>query len=112
MPKARRTPRIRRALPLLTLALAFTALPTGAHASVTEYSSGLTAGSAPENIVTGPDGNLWFTQPGGNGSIGRMDAVTHQVTEFPTPTTGSQPADIAVGPDGNRGSPRRAATEP
>jgi len=62
-------PRIRRALPLFALTLALAA-PTAAEASITEYTSGLSAGSAPENIVTGPDGALWFTQPGGGGSIG------------------------------------------
>jgi streptogramin lyase len=30
-----------------------------------------TAGSSPSGITAGPDGNLWFTEPGGN-KIGQL----------------------------------------
>ena len=47
--------------------------PAGA---VTEFSSGISAGSGPQGITAGPDGNLWFTEFGGN-RIGRHGAATH-----------------------------------
>jgi streptogramin lyase len=50
-------------------------------------------------IAAGPDGNVWFTEDGGN-SIGRMTPAG-VVTEFPLPTASSFPSDIASGPDGN-----------
>jgi virginiamycin B lyase len=60
------------------------------------------AGSQPNGIVTGPDGNLWFTEVAGN-RIGRM-APGGVITEFPLPTNSqgqsSQPVAILVGPDG------------
>jgi virginiamycin B lyase len=39
---------------------------------VTEFSTGLPAGSYPEWIATGPDGNVWFTDGGATGAIGRI----------------------------------------
>jgi streptogramin lyase len=57
------------------------------------------AGSAPETIVVGPDGNMWFTELLGN-RIGRI-TTSGIITEFPIPTPGSQPEGIAAGPDGN-----------
>ncbi|SPT59679.1 hypothetical protein [Actinomadura madurae] len=50
-------------------------------------------------IVTGPDGDLWFTEPGA-GKVGRIDPVTHAVTEYATPVTDSMPSGITAGPDG------------
>ena len=38
----------------------------------------------PRNIVAGPDGAMWFTDPG-DGSIGRI-SMTGEITEFPVPT--------------------------
>jgi hypothetical protein len=57
------------------------------------------ANSTPYQIVTGPDGNLWFTEYGGN-RIGRI-TPDGQLTEFALPTTLSRPNFITVGPDGN-----------
>ena len=55
-------------------------------------------------ITAGPDGNVWFTEPGDydhpGGKIGRIDP-NGNVTEFPTPTAGSMPSGITAGPDGN-----------
>ena len=51
----------------------------------------------PEGIVTGPDGNLWFTD---FDAIGRM-TTTGVVTMFSTPTLAPYATDIAVGSDGN-----------
>ena len=57
------------------------------------------SGSEPSGIVTGPDGNLWFTEAAGN----RIGRITPQgvITEFDIPTASSQPYGIAAGPDGN-----------
>ncbi len=74
--------------------------------------------SDPSRIVTGPDGNLWFTEQGSIGANGccestlpapgKIGRITPAgvITEFPTPpnvegSTNTNPAGIAVGPDGN-----------
>ncbi len=58
-----------------------------------------TAGSRPNGITAGPDGNLWFTD-GGFNQIGRI-TPTGTITEFVLPTGGSAPVGITAGPDGN-----------
>ena len=58
-----------------------------------------TPGSNPNDIASGPDGNLWFTEVNAN-RIGRITPAG-AVTEFPVPTPGSAPNRIAAGPDGN-----------
>lgn len=50
------------------------------------------------DMVTGPDGALWFTQS--NHMIGRM-TTAGVATQFPIPTASSVPSGITVGPDGN-----------
>ena len=57
-----------------------------------------TFGPTTVDIVTGPDGALWFTQS--NNMIGRM-TTAGVATQFPIPTASSVPSGIAVGPDGN-----------
>jgi streptogramin lyase len=57
------------------------------------------AGSAPAGITSGPDGNLWFTERGGN-RIGKITPAG-VITEFPLPNAGSGPDGIVTGPDGN-----------
>src|SRR5438552_197610 len=57
------------------------------------------AGSGPQRIVSGPDGNLWFTEHGKN-KIGRL-TTGGSFTEFPIPTPNVFPEGIAAGPDGN-----------
>jgi hypothetical protein len=59
----------------------------------------LPAGEQPNGITAGPDGNLWFTDLGGNG-IGRISPAG-AVTELAPPSAFSRPIAIAVGPDGN-----------
>jgi len=59
-----------------------------------------TSGSIPDGIVAGPDGNLWFTELGGN-NIGQINPTIHAIAEFPIPTAGSAPDHIVAGPDGN-----------
>jgi hypothetical protein len=59
-----------------------------------------TPDSSPFGITAGPDGNLWFTEPGAN-QIGRI-TPDGEVTEFAVPTTAAGPANgILTGPDGN-----------
>jgi virginiamycin B lyase len=58
-----------------------------------------TANSQPGAIVAGPDGALWFTEPGIN-AIGRI-TTAGVISEFAIPTGGSLPSSITVGPDGN-----------
>ena len=61
--------------------------------------------AAPASIVAGPDGNLWFTEPGA-GNIGRS-TPTGSVIEFAVPGADDEgagtpsPEVIAVGPDRN-----------
>ena len=57
-----------------------------------------TAGSNSLDIVPGPDGNLWFTEFGGD-RIGRV-TPTGAIHEFPL-NASSGPSGITVGPDGN-----------
>ena len=67
----------------------------------TEYP--LSAGSSPREITIGPDGNLWFTETGGN-RIGRITPAG-TITEFPVPSTSgfgvAAVQGIVAGPDGN-----------
>lgn len=72
---------------------------------ITEFA--LPAGSKPMYIAAGPDGNMWFTDPGTN-QIGRI-ATTGQVTEFGLGITpAAQLNGIAAGPDGNMWFTERA----
>ena len=57
-----------------------------------------TAGCAPSDITTGPDGAMWFTENCGN-DIGRM-TTGGTYSSFAIPTTSSWPRGIAAGPDG------------
>lgn len=68
--------------------------------TITEFSSGLSAGAQPREIVAGPDGNLWFTETGTD-KIGRI-TTAGAITEFSTGiTSGAAPYGICVGPDNN-----------
>jgi virginiamycin B lyase len=58
-----------------------------------------TANSNPIIIVSGPDGNLWFDERGGN-KIGRV-TTAGAITEFTVPTANSAIGGIGSGPDGN-----------
>jgi streptogramin lyase len=79
-----------------------------APAVLSEFSSGIT-GTASAGITTGPDGNLWFTEEGGGGRIGRITPAG-VITEFSTGITpGSVPFDIVTGPDGNLWFPEAKA---
>jgi uncharacterized repeat protein (TIGR01451 family) len=62
-------------------------------------------GVGPEGIVSGPDGNLWFTENGSgavaNNKIGQISPTTHAIVDFTLPASGGRPAGITDGPDGN-----------
>lgn len=62
--------------------------------SVTEFSIP-TANSTPFAITAGADGNIWFTETGGN-KIGRI-SLAGAITEFSAP---GAPGGITAGPDG------------
>lgn len=53
----------------------------------------------PSQIVHGPDGAMWFTDPTTD-SVGRITA-NGVVAEYPVPTASAAPNAIARGPDGN-----------
>ncbi len=54
----------------------------------------------PEGVITGPDGNVWFTENGAP-IIGRVVPSTGVITEFVVPDgPNGAPWDIIVGPDG------------
>ena len=74
-------------------------LPIPGTPTITEYSSGMSAGALPIGIATGPDGNIWFTEQNGN-RIGRI-TPSGTITEYATlPNTNSVPSGITAGPDG------------
>ena len=78
----------RRSAPLI-LACALAGLASAARGQViTEFPvpfESTVAGTFPERIAAGPDGNLWFTEDQTN-HIGRM-TTAGALTEFPVPTT-------------------------
>src|ERR1700720_1677804 len=69
---------------------------TPSFVPITEFTAGITSGSNPNNIVAGPDGNLWFPEYYSD-RIGRITPAG-TVTEFSAGIS-SGPADIAAGPD-------------
>ncbi|MEO7980970.1 MAG: hypothetical protein ABI807_08785 [Sporichthyaceae bacterium] len=67
---------------------------------VSEVTAGITAGSEPYDIVSGPDGNMWFTEPRLN-KVARMTtrgAVTELTSQIPANVG---PLHLTVGSDGN-----------
>ena len=58
-----------------------------------------TANSNPQDITSGPDGNLWFTEFNGE-KIGKI-TPNGTVTEYAIPTSNANPYGITSGPDGN-----------
>lgn len=66
--------------------------------TITEFPTP-TGSSEPRIIVSGPDGNLWFTEYG-TGNIGKITPAG-AITEFPTSSGASNPFSISVGPDNN-----------
>ena len=66
---------------------------------VTVYSRFRPLGSNPFGITVGPDGNLWFTDPGTD-SVGQI-TTSGTVTEYTLPSIIANPTGIVTGPDGN-----------
>ena len=64
----------------------------------TEFTDGISPGAIPEDIVTGPDGALWFTEAG-RPAIGRI-TTSGEVTEFPVPGSFQGTREITAGADG------------
>ena len=59
-----------------------------------------TAAAEPQDIVQGPDGNMWFTERGAN-KIGRISGTSPgTIEEFAVPVGTTAPDIIVVGPDG------------
>jgi len=82
------------------VAVALVELPSGASGGANfVLLGGLTPAAAPARITSGPDGNLWFTEPGIS-KVGRI-TPTGVITEFATATGGASPTGITAGPDGN-----------
>lgn len=79
--------------------------------SITEYTSGLAGGSDPEDIVAGPDGELWFTDSRSNpgyagefsgGAIGKINPGTGNISEYTSGLNNlAVPGKIVVGSDNN-----------
>ena len=67
--------------------------------TITEYPLPSGIPSDPEGIVTGPDGNVWFTEPG-VAKIGKINPATHAVTEISLPF-GMTANSITASPDGD-----------
>jgi virginiamycin B lyase len=63
---------------------------------VQQFSRGLPPDAFPEGIVTGPDGNLWFTE-NATSAIGRITPDGQITNHF---LHGHTPQSITVGPDG------------
>ena len=60
------------------------------------------------DIATGPDGNLWFTDAGSN-EIGRI-TTTGAITKFAVPTAASGVHGIIAGRTATSGSPKTSPT--
>ena len=73
--------------------------PVRAEPTIAEFTVP-TPHAHPFHIVTGSDGNLWFTERDAN-KIARINPVNGVVTEFRVPTPGAPPQGIVNGPDGN-----------
>ncbi|MCU0291058.1 MAG: hypothetical protein MUF10_03585, partial [Thermoanaerobaculaceae bacterium] len=82
-----------------TVTLSTVAPVVPAEVAITEHAAGMTPGSQPQGITTGPDGALWFAEWKGN-RIGRI-TTSGAVTEYAAGITpGATVECIAAGPDG------------
>jgi streptogramin lyase len=83
---------------MLALLITAAASAAASAAPITEFSTGLPAGSHPSSLTVGPDGNVWFVD---TGAIGRITPAG-QITEFTAGLNpGSMPHAITAGDDGN-----------
>jgi|GEM_PF-912844 len=74
------------------------AATTGATAVVGEGGYPVPGGAEPYAITSGPDGNLWFTNPGGH-AIDKL-TTSGAITQYALPAE-QVPWGITTGPDGN-----------
>ncbi len=79
----------------ITVAGAVTEYPLPARS---DYNYGLSSIRFLDDIVTGPDGALWFTEFNPLGKIWRI-TVAGALTEYAVPGAQSYPSGITVGPD-------------
>ena len=56
--------------------------------------------SSATDLISGPDGNLWFLENNGSNVVGTIDPATGAVSEFSLATTYGL-TQLTVGPDGN-----------
>ncbi len=76
-------------------------LPAGTVTEITAPNNGLQPGAETDEIMVGPDNNLWFDdQDNGHDAIGRINPATFAVTEFPLKTA-TAPWTMSFGFDGN-----------
>ncbi len=61
---------------------------------------GIPSGGRPYAITAGPDGNLWFSEPGSTNAIGRCTPMGG-ISEYPIPSPNTEVAGITAGPDKN-----------
>jgi len=88
-------------VPLAVLTLWAPSASADPVGQISEFSTGLNVHSNPLDVVSGSDGNLWFTDEGATSAIGRITR-TGQITEFSAGLNAvSRPLSIAAGPDGN-----------
>src|SRR5262249_3420221 len=59
-----------------------------------------TPNGRPFGITTGSDGNIWFSEYGGN-KIAKMSPAGNVLAEYVIPTSNSSVNGITLGPDGN-----------
>ena len=83
------------------LAASLTVGVSSAAAAVGDISAFSTgANSTPQDVVSGPDGNLWVTATGIN-SIVKVSQAGAILASYPVPTANSGLREITVGPDNN-----------
>ncbi|HEX8745432.1 MAG TPA: hypothetical protein VF712_20070 [Thermoleophilaceae bacterium] len=80
---------------LVAVALCTACAAAAGAATITEYR--VADGSEPQEIVAGPDGALWFTEPGLR-RVGRI-TIDGRVSAFALPEPNGAPRAIAAGPD-------------
>jgi virginiamycin B lyase len=88
-----------RRLALVALALLIPGTASAAP-TIEEFAPVPTANAGLQDIVQGPDGNIWFTERNAN-MIGRISGTSPGATsEFPLAGGATSPDLIVVGPDG------------
>lgn len=83
---------------IMAISAIFTPLVVFADDNLSEYLIP-TANSNPNDIVMGPDYNMWFTETDAN-QIGKTSQDGSMTVEYVIPTANSAPTEITVGPDG------------